>query len=349
MPTETADAMPPGAGRRMLRLGIGVSVVFAIGVGIAWPLSFIAAIFTNLLLQGSAPIPLRAGAMLLGRAAVGMVAVWYCAQVLLPYPPLFLLGLIGAIFAVFRYAARGGHTLLVLLLMIGLLMIPALLFTSPDLASMAALWMVLNIVLAIFASYVFFTLIPPEKGPTKAKAAKAAVSDSEASRRAARMTLVTAPYAILYFALGWSDVLSLIFIAILAMALSGAASAAMSRNLLIANVAGGIVAMMAYEILVIAPNYLFMAALMLTLLLAGAKILMSGGANAKYASTAMNAVMVLLGGAMVPFGDEVDTSFIDRMIGIGVAVLYIAAAYRLVESFPARRSAGGVEENTAAS
>jgi hypothetical protein len=200
--------------------------------------------------------------------------------------------------------------------------------------------------LAILASYVFFTLIPPEDGPPPAKPAKPEVSESEASWRAARMTLVTAPYAILFFSFGWSAVLSLIFIAMLALALSGAASAAMGRTLLVANVAGGIVAIMAYELLVIAPNFLFMTALVLTIMLAGARILASGGPYAPYAGSALNAMMVLLGGAMVPLGGEVDAAFLDRMLGIGFAVLYIAAAYRLVESNPVTDDAGDAKENT---
>jgi hypothetical protein len=160
------------------------------------------------------------------------------------------------------------------------------------------------------------------------------------------MTLVTAPYAILHFSFGWSAVLPLIFIAMLALALSGAASAAAGRNLLVANVAGGIVAITAYESLVIAPNFLFMAALVLTIMLAGARILTSGGPYAPYAGSALNAMMILLGGAMVPLGGEVDAAFLDRMLGIGFAVLYIAAAYRLVESRPVNGGARDVNANT---
>jgi hypothetical protein len=330
----------------MLRLGIGAGVVFVVGVGIAWPVSFIAAIFTNLLLQAPAPIPVRAGAILLGRAAVAMAAVWYGAQVLMAYPVLFLLALTGSLFAIFRFAARGGPMLLVALLLIAVLLIPSLLLTSPELAGTVAFWLVINIALAILASYMFFTLLPPEDGPTPARPAKPEVSESEASWRAARMTLVTAPYAILHFSFGWSGVLPLIFIAMLAMALSGAASAAAGRNLLVANVAGGIVAITAYELLVIAPNFLFMTALVLAIMLAGARILASGGPYAPYAGSALNAMMILLGGAMVPLGGEVDAAFLDRMLGIGFAVLYIAAAYHLVESSSATGGARDVKENT---
>jgi len=327
----------------MARLGIGVSAVFVIGAGVAWPVAFIGAIFTNLMLQGPAPIPIRAGAMLLGRAAVAMVAVWYCAAVLLAYPLFFLVALTCSIYAIFRFSALGGSMFLVVLLLISVLLIPSLLLTSPELAGTVALWLVINIALAILASHVFFWLFPPEEGPIPAKPAKPEVSESEASWRAARMTLVTAPYAILHFSFGWSAVLPLIFIAMLAMALSGAASAAMGRNLLVANVAGGIVAIMAYELVVIAPNFLFMAALVLTIMLAGAKILVSGGPYAPYAGSALNAIMVLFGGAMAPFGGDVDAEFLDRMLGIGFAVLYIAAAYRLVESGPVTDDARDVK------
>jgi len=332
MPIDTTETTEPDIDRRIVRLGLGVSIAFVVGVGLAWPISFIGAIFTNLLLQAPGPVPIRGIGVLLARASVAMAAVWFGAQFLLAYPMFFLVGLTVAIFAVFRYAAKGGQMLLVVLLMIAILLIPSLLVTSPELAGTAAFWLVANIAVAIFISRLLFSLIPPDVGAPPAKPKKPAVSQAEATSRAIRMTLVTAPYAVAHFFFGWDAVLTLIFIALLATALSGAASAAVGRMLLIANVAGGFVAITAYEFLVIAPNFVFMAVLVLTLVLYFARTLMSGGPYAPYAGTALNALLVLLGGAMVPFGGEVDDNFVGRLLDIGLAVLYIAIAFNLMES-----------------
>jgi hypothetical protein len=150
------------------------------------------------------------------------------------------------------------------------------------------------------------------------------------------MTMVTAPYAIAYFFFGWDSVLTLIFIALLATVLSGATSAAIGRMLLIANVAGGFVAIVAYEFLVMAPNFLFLAVFALAIVLYFARTMMSGGPNAPNASSALNAMLVLLGGSMVPFGGEVADNFAGRLMDIGLAVLYIGVAFNLLE--PSRKS-----------
>lgn len=59
--------------------------------------------------------------------------------------------------------------------------------------------------------------------------------------------------------------------------------------------------------------------------------MMSGGPYAPCTSTALNAMLVLLGGAMVPFGGKVDDNFAGRLMDIGLAVLYIAVAFNLLE------------------
>lgn len=330
------EGTAPNIDRRIVRLGLGVSFAFIAGVGLAWPISFIGAIFTNLLLQAAGPVPLRGIGIMLARASLAMVVVWYSAQFFLAYPVFFLVALTAAIFAVFRYAALGGQMLLVVLLMIAILLIPSLLTTSPELAGVAAFWLVANIAIAIFVSRLFFFLIPPDTGSQPAKAKKPPASQEEATTRALRMTMVTAPYAIAHFFFGWESVLTLIFIALLATVLSGAASAAIGRMLLIANVAGGFVAILAYDILVIAPNFLFLIFFTLAIILYVARTMMSGGPYAPYSGTALNAMLVLLGGAMVPFGGEVDDNFAGRLMDIGLAVLYIAIAFNLLE--PSRKS-----------
>jgi DUF2955 family protein len=105
MPIETT---PSNMDQRIVRLGLGVSFAFVAGVGLGWPISFLGAIFTNLLLQAAGPVPLRGIGMLLVRASLAMVVVWYSAQFFLAYPAFFLVALTAAIFAVFRYAALGG-------------------------------------------------------------------------------------------------------------------------------------------------------------------------------------------------------------------------------------------------
>jgi len=342
MPTDGPDtSLPPqpasSAERRGLRLGFGVAAMFTLGAGLTWPLWTIGAVFTNVLLQAPGPLPPKAAKGMLALSALSMAAVWYAAQVLLAYPVFFLAGVVLAIFGVFRFAAKGGSLVVVVLLMIAVLLIPTLLLTSPALAVVAASWLFANIAFAVLASWVCFTLAPPD-GPAPQKAAAAPVTDAEATRHALRMTAITAPYALLHFGMGWTNVLPLIFIALLSTMLSGAKSAQMGKGILIANVLGGLVALCAYEVLVMAPFYPLLAALVTALVMLGAKALVSGGKLAPLAGPALNGFMVLLGGVLAPFGDGSDVQFIDRLASIGFAVAYVGVAYAISEGLRAERN-----------
>jgi len=348
MPTDAVDipeapppapqAAEPSVERRGLRLGFGVAAMFTLGAGLSWPLWTVGAVFTNLLLQAPGPLPPKAAKGMLALSAISMAVVWFAAQVLLAYPAFFFVGLVLTIFGVFRYAAKGGQLVVVVLLMIAVLLIPTLLITSPTLASVAATWLFFNIGFAVLASWVMFTLAPPD-GPPPAKEEAAPVTNAEATRHALRMTAITAPYAVLHFAMGWTNILPLVFIALLSTMLSGAKSGQMGKGLLIANVLGGLVALCAYEVLVMAPFYPLLAALMVALLMLGARTLVSGGKLAPLAGPAMNGFMVLLGGILAPFGDGSDLGFVDRLSSIGFAVAYVAVAYAVVEGLHAERKA----------
>ncbi len=321
-----------------MRLGFGVATMVTLGAGLAWPLWTIGAIFSNLLLQAPGPMPPKAARGVLAFSAISMALVWYVAQVLLAYPFFFFVALVVSIFGIFRFAAKGGQLLIVVLLMIAVLLIPTLLLTSPKLALIAASWLFANIAIAIFASWFFFTLAPP-KGTPPPKPKKAPVSDAEANKHALKMTMITAPYAVLHFAMGWTNVLPLIFIALLSTALSGAKGSAMGKGLLIANVLGGLLAIAASEVLVMAPFYPLLAALSVLIFMIGAKTLVSGGKLAPLAGSAMNGFIVLLGGVIAPFGDSAEIALIDRLASIGFAVFYVAIAYAVVDGLAQERDA----------
>ncbi len=354
MPTDAADIpeAPPeepptkteSIERRGMRLGFGVATMFTLGAGLAWPLWTIGSIFTNLLLQAPAPVPPKAARGILLFSAISMLFVWYVAQVLLAYPFFFFVALVASIFGIFRFAAKGGQLLIVVLLMIAVLLIPTLLLTSPKLAIIAAGWLFMNIAIAILASWTFFVIAPP-KGTPPPKPPKAPVSNSDANKHAFRMTLITAPYAVLHFSMGWTNVLPLIFIALLSTALSGAKGTAMGKGLLLANVLGGVIAIAMSEVLVMAPFYPLLAALSVAVFMLGAKTLVSGGKLAPLAGSAMNGFIVLLGGVIAPFGDGAEIAFIDRLLSIGFAVFYVAVAYAVVDGLMKEQEAEKAARN----
>ncbi|MEM7178334.1 MAG: hypothetical protein AAF503_11570 [Pseudomonadota bacterium] len=322
--------------RKAMRIWLAVSGVFVLGMTLAWPMAAIGAIFAGLLVQGRRPLPMKQGIGAILIAIIAMVANWYVSQFLLTYPTLFAIGVSVAMYALFRSAARGAPPAIVILITLALLLQPVLIRMSSDLAALAATWLPANLAIGVFASWVVFTLIPPRlDAPAKVK--PGIVLDAD--RQASRMTLVAVPFALVFFSLNWGAVITLIFVALLTQQLCASTEAAgkASKGLLLANVAGGVVAMLAFEFLVMAPFYPFMVVLCLTLIGVFSAAMTSGAAWAPLAGTAMNAMLVLLGGAMAPLDDSVASSLGDRLVQIAMAVAYILIAFNIVDTYLPKR------------
>ncbi len=318
--------------RKARRIWVAVSGVFVLGMTLAWPMAAIGAIFAGLLVQGPRLLPMKQGIAVILVAVIAMVVNWYVSQFLLKYPGLFAIGISVAMYVLFRSAARGAPPAIVILISLALLLQPVLIRTSSDLAALAATWLPANLAIGVFASWVVFSLIPPRlDAPAKQKPGIML----DADRQASRMTLVAVPFALVFFSLNWGAVITLIFVALLTQQLSASTEAAgkASKGLLLANLAGGVVAMLAFEFLVMVPFYPFMVALCLTLIGVSAMAMTSGAAWAPLAGTAMNAMLVLLGGAMAPLDDSVASSLSDRLIQIGMAVGYILIAFNIVDTY----------------
>ena len=93
-----------------------------------------------------------------------------------------------------------------------------------------------------------------------------------------------------------------------------------------------------YTLIVMAPNFAFLAALSLTVILILARMLMSDAPWAPLAGVALSSTMILLGSAMTSLGNDGDDMFIDRMGELGAAALYTVAALYVFEALlPGKR------------
>jgi uncharacterized membrane protein YccC len=103
-------------------------------------------------------------------------------------------------------------------------------------------------------------------------------------------------------------------------------------NSLISTLLGGVLAWLFFWLIVAVPEYHFYVALMfLTALYIGMNVF-SGKPTAKYYNSALIALLILVNGSMGE-GAEFTEKFIMRIILITLAVVYIVAALRLLDSF----------------
>jgi hypothetical protein len=338
MPTDREAARTHD--RRTARLGFGIAIVFLIAMAFDWTLGYVAPVFASPMLQArAAPSPAAAAKTMLATLLIAL-ASYLAGGVARAYPVLFLLLFLLALLATFRYILRGGSSLIEIVVLFALLVVPLASKISQDIAWDAAASFVWNIGLSLLATYAMFAVFPPlptEPAPT----AKVLPPPEEVGVRAWQMTIITGAYAVAYFAFDWTNLLTPLYIAIFTHQLSLARGVKSVSATLLANLAGGTLAIMLYELVVMAPNFLFMAALSLAVFLSLARVMTAETPMAPLAGAALSVILFVYGGAMTSFGEDsgAASGFTDRLGQIGMAAIYSVTALAVLEAFrPAKGS-----------
>lgn len=344
MPTEAAfevgggGSAPPVAAmdertrnRRIARLGVGVTLTFLIAMAFDWTLAYLAPSFVAPLLQARAGPTLKAAVILLLVSFMLMLGCYLLAGFARVYPIPFQLSLIPALFLTFRYLFRGGQGLIVLLILLGLMLLPMAAKVSPQLSWELAASFVWNLALVLAVAAFMFMLFPPlPLEPTSVP--KPVPPAAEVDRRAWIMALITGSFTMVYYSFDWSNVHTPLYVAIFILQLSLAGTLAATKGILGANIVAGVIAVVLYTLVVMAPNFLFMAVLVLLVMLLLSRLIMSGKPWAPLAGLALSSTMILFGSAMGSSTDGGGAMFIDRMGELGAAALYAVAALYVLEA-----------------
>lgn len=346
LPPEEFSAAEENRVKRCLALrqGLTPAVLFGTGLILNWPVFYLAAVFAALFTQAPAPMPTAAGLRLLALAAVMFLAAWAISVLLLPYPVVLLAAIALGLGLAFRAAVNGANMLVIVLAMLAVLLIPFLARISAGLAGSISVWLVVNMGLALVASRVAFAVFPAASPqPTKSEPGPSAFNPD---RRLARMCLVSIPFALVFFVIDSGAALVLIFVAILTAQLtaSTAAGSVVAKGMMIANVAGGAVAVLIYEALVMAP-FLPLAILLVfcaCLFFSGRAV--SGDA---LAGSALTTVLILVGGSLGPISDGAEEKMLTRLWQIGLALSYILVMFVIVDRWLPERKEEEAPRNSA--
>lgn len=320
--------------RSIVRLAIGTSAVFTVGLMLGWPMAFIGALFTTLFLQAPAPMPPKVSVKLFTFALLVMLFSWMISSMLAPYPFVFLAAVCLAIVASFTWSLSGAGILPGVLALMAAMMVPNVVIQSQDLAFILVVWVPTNLLIAGFVSALMFLIMPVKQQTGAPKAAKAS-ADFDPLRRLIRMSLVTVPFALVFFISGSSALLVVFFVALLSQqlaAMSGA-STTVGKAMLLSNSLGALVAIICFEINVMVPSIVIPAILCLLLCLALGALGKSNSKLAPAAGSAITTALVIYGGSIGPFADEADAKSITRVLQIGSAVLFVVVGFIVVDEF----------------
>lgn len=334
-PPKTQDARIQG--RRTARLGLGTTVSFLVALWFDWTLAYLVPVFAAPMLLAAAPPSLGATVRTVVLACAIMVLFYLVGGFARAYPGFFLLALWPALYLTLRHGQRNSASLVFVLALLGLILVPMVAKISMDVTWDVAASSVWNVSVALVVTLAMFTLLPPLSSE-KTLPPKPKVSIAEADRRALIGTLITGSYSTAYFAFDWTNVHTPIYIAVFVQQVSLAHGRTMTKGIMAANVVAGCVAWVLYELFVMVPNLLFVALLSIVVFMIFAKAVTSSSSIAPLAGAGLSVLTILLGSAMISWGDDQADKFIDRLGEIGMAAVYaVSALYLLERLLPMRR------------
>jgi len=325
---------------RVIRFAVGVTISVALAYGIEWPLSFLLPVLTSLLLSFPLPMPsLQAGLrnMLYTLAAFGLGFVF--SLFFLQYPLAYILMLGFVLFHLYYYLNRGGSFWLTLMSMIAILLLPMLANTHGGLATGLSLGFVWSSWLTVIMVWFSHLLVPD---PQAAKFPQSPGFQSGYSPVAAQLafksTLIIFPLATLFIVFDLMDfLLVMIFAALFILKPELSKGREAGRNSLISTLLGGACAWVFYWLIVAVPEYHFYRILLFLTTLSFAMNIFSAKPSAKYYASALVALLILVNGSMAEGADFVGL-FVTRIVLIVLAVLYIVAALKVLDSYwPAKQ------------
>ncbi|WP_237217637.1 DUF2955 domain-containing protein [Ruegeria lacuscaerulensis] len=326
--------MPIEGQKSIFRLALGVTGVFTLGLFLGWPLAVVGAVFTALFLQAPAALPLAAFTKLFVFSIGLMFISFLLSSIFAPYPVVFLILVAIGIILSFMWSVSGAGVLPGVIALMGALMIPNLALQSQDLALVLVFWIPINLLFAGFVSTLMFVLIPADlQSAAEKKADAPPVFDPH--RRIVRMSLVTVPFAMVFFLSGASALLVLFFVALLSQQLAAMPSMGktVAKAMLTANLLGAAVSIICYEVNVIAPVILTPILLCLFFCFTLGALGKSQAALAAAAGSALTTVLIVYGGSIAPFSDEADVKSITRVLQVAGAAFFVIVAYVIVDEF----------------
>ena len=279
---------------------------------------------------GAKPLgPKKGGGFVLFLTLITGLAVIF-TEMFLAYALVFMPLLILALFWLY-YADKLPMTVK-LFSLISLIIIPFVSIDSGLIGSYVASKLVLNAFMAVVLSQIVFWVfpiceadLPFEKKQDEVKKQ----SENERLRYAFNIIIIILPVLLLFYIFKLSSsILILTFIAILSMS-PALSNPKVGLVMIVANILGGIFGIIAYNLLVIVPNFVFMMLVTLSVGLFFGSRLFSDHKLAGIFGTGFSTFLLILGSVTASDAEAGDKVW-SRVIQIGLAVIYVVVAFGIL-------------------
>jgi hypothetical protein len=321
----------------VLRYVVGSSMIMMVAMGMDYTLAYLTPVLALGFLAPAAKAPtLRSSAAFLLILALASLGGVMFSSFFLAYPLVFLPLLTLLLFHTYYTTSLQSMKLW---LIISMLAIPMMSLQGSRLGGIIATNLFVNALLAMMMVWVVFLVFPKHDSiaPTHQTQALPQQDNRQRFLSALHKTLVVIPVLFLFFVFNLSDaLLVLIFIAVLSMNPATSNKKA-GIGIILANLGGGIAAILVYNVLTIAPSYFYSGLLTLLVGMFFANGLFSTKPVAPLYGMAFSTFLLILGNVINLAGEAGEMVWI-RIFQIGLAVVYVVMAFGLLNRFTAAHS-----------
>ena len=329
----------------VLRYAVGTTAIFAFSAGYDYILAYITPVLAlSFFAPGVPPLSIRAGLGFIFSIALSCFLGFLFGWFFLGVPMVFVI-LLGLILLHLFYSGRI-NPLLKVWLLIALFLIPLLSTSSYQTGAVVGISLVINAIVAVLLTWFVFTIFPVSYSNNSVETKKASIQPSPAQRFKLAMInlIIVFPVVIIYYMFLWTEsILVLIFVAVLSLNPKGSSFKA-GMMLILANLAGGICAILAYNLLVVVPDFFFLILITLIISLYFGKQVYSGKPTASLYGTAFSTYLLILGSVTASEGDAGEEVW-ARILQIGIAVTYVVIANWFLHQISSSKKTSESNEN----
>ena len=329
----------------VLRYAIGSTLILAVATGSGYTLSFVTPVLAlGFLAPGAKPLSIKSGIGFVFTLALASFIGLVFGRLFLGFPLVFMPML--AIAMLHLYYSNKVNPLLKVWLIISLVLIPLLSTFSHKLGGTITLSLIANAAMAVALVWIIFFVFPFEKVVESeiVKTQATDLTDFARFKSAFRSLIVILPVLVMYFTFQWAgSILVMIFVVILSMN-PEAANFKTGKFMIVANLAGGIAAIIAFNFFTVVPEFIFLILFTLIVGLYFGHHAFSNKPTAPLYGSAFSTYLLVLGSVTTSTEGDAGEKVWARIFQIGIAVIYVVIAFGLFNHFVQSRNSATEDE-----
>lgn len=316
---------------KIIRYTVGVGLAVFLAAWIDWPLAFVAPVFVAKFLIDKPELNKET----VYEMIIAMVMTMVLGLVLsngitqYPIPMLILIGLM-MLWGYYLFTDPKWN-LFATILIIAVLMLPFMAISNPGISVYLATGLASSGVVAVIIFAIVHIYFPEPESRFKGYQ-PSPLTTQQRWHAAFRAMIISFPVVCFFFIFQISEaLLTMMFIALLSLMITGEKSIKLSAFLIISNTIGGVLAIGVFIVLSIVPNILFYTLFVSLVAIVIATQIYTKPDKAPIYATAFSTVLVLLGSTLMSSGD-IDSNMIVRLVQLVMIGIYMIVVSFFLET-----------------